>query len=445
MGEVYLIIFGERMFIYFKKRLLLNKLLVFSFIILLPLCTYGQKEVKKLSLNEAIKIGLKNNPEVKSAIENISAAKGRFWSGISLPQPEASVSYEYTPVNSSLSNYGEKTLAVSQIIEFPSNYFLKGKKYSKEEEIAVYKLNLTERSVVNKVKTSYYKVLAKQYQVKLAEENLSISKDFFKKAEIRQNVGEGTNLERLTAKVQYIEAMNNLEIVKNELTTAFAELNNSLGYGKQGFESQLIISDSLEFVEHKIGLEEIYKTIEETNPQIKIAKLNTEIASVEKGLALSSLLPNFNLSYFKQTRDGNNGFYGASFGVSIPLWFMFDQRGKIQEASANQSISESQLQLTMNELELELKSAFTEHENNLKQVKLYINEILPQANEIYRSAFKSFDAGELNYLEYLQARQTLINSQNNYVNALYNYYQSVFKLEELAGEDFSDKIEWRNK
>ena len=419
----------------------MNKLFVLFAIALLPLCIYGQTEIKKLSLNEAVEIGLKNNPEVKSAIENISASKGRFWSGISLPQPEVGVNYEYAPVNSSLSNYSERTFEVRQSFEFPSNYFLKGSKFSKEEEIAVYKLNLTERSIVNQVKTSYYKILAKQFHVKFAEENLLISEDFFKKAEIRQNVGEGTNLERLTAKVQYTEARNNLEVVKNELTTAFAELIFSLGYGEQSYESQLALTDSLVFVDHKISLEKIFKSLEETNPQIKIAQLKYAITSVEKGLAWSSVLPNINLAYFKQTRDGNAGFYGASFGISVPLWFMFDQRGKIQEATANQSISKSELQLTKNEIVLKIKSAFTDHENNLKQVKLYVNEILPQAEEIYRTAIKSYDAGELTYLEYLQAKQTLISSRNNYINALFNHYQSVFRIEEIAGQNIIDKSE----
>jgi outer membrane protein TolC len=421
---------------YVKSRLSGNKLFVLFAVALLPLCIYGQTEIKKLRLTEAVEIGLKNNPEVRSAIENISASKGRFWSGISLPQPEVSASYEYTPVNSSLSNYSEKTLAVSQSFEFPSNYFLKGNKFSKEEEIAVYKLNLTERSVINQVKTSYYKVLAKQYQVKSAEENLVISEDFYKKAEIRQNVGEGTNLERLTAKVQYTEARNNLEVAKNELTTAFAELNYSLGYGKQSYGSNYDLTDTLVFVDHEISIEQIYKSLEETNPQIKIAELNYGIASVEKGLAWSSILPNINFAYFKQTRDGNTGFYGASLGISVPLWFMFDQRGKIQEALANQSISESELQLTKNEIALKLKSAFTDHENNLKQVKLYVNDLLPQADEIYRSALKSYDAGEITYIEFLQAKQTLINAKNNYINVLYNYNRSIFTLEEIVGKSF---------
>ena len=419
----------------------MKKLFVLFAALVLSLNNYGQTGIEKLSLNEAIKIGLKNNPEVKSAIESISASKGRFWSGISLPQPEVGVSYEYAPLKSGLSNYSEKTLAISQSFEFPTNYFLKGSKLNKEEEIAVHKLSLTQRRIISQIKTNYYKVLAKQYQVKSAEENLVISEDFFKKAEIRQNVGEGTNLERLTAQVQHTEAQNNLEVAKNDLKTALAELNYSLGYGKQSYDSNFNLADSLVFIDHEISLEQIYNLFEETNPQIKIAGLNYEIASVEKGLAWSSLLPNINLAYFKQARDGNTGFYGVSFGISVPLWFMFDQRGKIEEASANQLVSESELQLTKNEIALKLKSAFTDHENNLKQVKLYMNNILPQAEEIYRIAIKSYDAGELNFLEYLQAKQTLINSRNNYINVLFNHYQSVFRIEEITGQNIIDKSE----
>ncbi len=408
---------------------------------LFPVCNYGQTENKKLSLTEAVEIGLKNNPEVKSATENISASKGRFWSGISLPQPEVGVSYEYAPVNKSLNNYSEKTLEVSQSFEFPTNYFLRGNKFSKEEEIAVYRLSLTERSVVKRVKTSYYKVLTKQYSVKSAEEIVEISQDFFKKAVIRQNVGEGTNIERLTAKVQYTEAINNLEVARNELTTAIAELNYSLGFGNQSYNTNYSLIDTLAFVDHKISFEEIFKTLEKTNPQVKIAELNYGIASVENGLAWSSLLPNINLAYFKQALDGNTGFYGASFGISVPLWFMFEQRGKIQEASAKRSISESELQQTKNEAALKIKNIFIEHKNSLKQVKLFLNEILPQAEEIYRTAIKSYDAGELTYIEYLQAKQTLINSRHNYINALFNYYQSVFEIEEIAGQNIINNSE----
>jgi cobalt-zinc-cadmium resistance protein CzcA len=123
---------------------------------------------------------------------------------------------------------------------------------------------------------------------------------------------------------------------------------------------------------------------------------------------------------------------------------MLDQRGKIQEAVANQSMAESQLQLAKNEAALKLKNAFTDHQNNLKQVKLYSEEILPQAEEIHRTAMKSYDAGELTYLEYLQARQFLITSRNNYINAVFNHFQSLFRIEELTGQKFIDNAELEN-
>lgn len=400
---------------------------------------YGQeKSINNLGLKNAIELGLKNNPEIQSSRQRISSAKGRFWSGISLPQPEISTQHEWTPIGKSLKGATERTIEVGQSFEFPSNYYLKGSKLNSEEEIAVHQLTLTERSVIYQIKTNYYKVLTKQYQLKSAEENLIISEDFLKKSEIKRSVGEGTNLERLTAKVQYTESKNNLEMIKNELTTAFAELSYALGFGKQIYSTNYTLTDSMVFVDHNISLDKLYQIMESTNPQIKIAELNSHISSVENSLAWSSLLPNFNVAYYQQTRDGNNGFYGAALGVSIPLWFLLDQNGKIQESSAKQAISESEQRVTKNEVSLMLKNAFTDHENNLQQVKLYVNDILPQAEEIYRTAIKSYDAGELTYLEYLQAKQTLINSRNNYINALFNHFQSVFKIEEMIGKNITD-------
>ena len=413
----------------------MNKYFILAVLALFISKLNGQTEINRLSLNEAIEIGIKQNPELMQATENINAAKGKFWNGISLPQPELELNLEYTPVNTSLSNYSERTFAISQSFEFPTNYFLKGNKYSKEEEIALEQYLLKKYELVKQIKSAYFKVLADQSIVKFSEENLIISDNFYKKAQIRYNVGEGTNIEELTAKVQLSEAKNKLEIAKNNLNTSLAELNYVLGYGNQNKTSSLLLTDSLIFTEHNLSLETVYQTAEETNPQIKEAELNNGIAGVEKTLAWSSLLPIFNFAYFKQSRDGDNGFYGASFGVSVPLWFIMDQRGAIQEASANVSISEAQLQQTKNEIRLKLKNAYTSYINNQQQIKTYNDDILPQTEEVYRTAIKSYDAGELSYLEYMQVKQLVINARENYITALFNYNNSLFELEEIIGKN----------
>lgn len=400
--------------------------------------TLGQENKNKsLTLKEAIEIGLKNHPDIKAAIANITASKGRYWSGISLPQPEIVYDNQFISANKGLGN--ERTLSISQSFEFPSIYFLKGNKFSKGEEISIIQLRIIEKNLISKIKTAYYKILSKQNQLKSAEDNLIITEDFLKKSEIRLNVGEGTNIEKLTAKVQFSEAQNYLEITKNELKTSFAELNFALGFGNQFNESNYTLQDTLNFVDYSLNIENLSKLIEENNPQIKIAELNYEISKVDISLAKSTYLPKVNLAYLSQTLDNQSGFHGISAGVSVPLWFMFEQSGKVQEANANQSISENVLQLTKNDIALKLKSSMTDYENNLKQVKLYLNDILPQSEEIFRTASKSFEVGESTYLEYLLAKQTLISSRNNYNTALLSYYQSIFSIEEIVGQNLINK------
>ncbi|HEX9252553.1 MAG TPA: TolC family protein, partial [Ignavibacteriaceae bacterium] len=104
-------------------------------------------------------------------------------------------------------------------------------------------------------------------------------------------------------------------------------------------------------------------------------------------------------------------------------------------ASANESISEALLQQTKNEIRLKLKNAHTSYINNQQQIKTYNDDILPQTEEVYRTAIKSYDAGELSYLEYMQVKQLVINARENYITALFNYNVSLFELEEIIGKN----------
>jgi outer membrane protein TolC len=387
-----------------------------------------------LSLSAAIQIGLYNNPEIKSSIEKINASRGRFWSAISPAPADFSITNDYIPTGLKLNKYGEKTIGVSQSVDFPTNYFLRGSKYSIERTIAENELALAKLCVVSNVKKSYFNVLALQEKIKIAQENCAIAQNFVKKAEVRYSVGEGTNLERLTAKVNYTESLNNIEIQKNHLVAAFAELNFALGYGKE--ESKVYqLTDTLAFIPFDFTLSKLLDDAADINPQLKATKLRVDSYSAEKSLAWSSLLPNFNLAYFnKQVRDDPRGYYGASFSIGIPLWFMLDQRGRIKEASSNVSAAKSELRTANNAVHAKTQAAFAEFKHEENQIQLYVKEIIPQAEEIFRTAVKSYEAGEITYIEFLQAQQTLINARGSYTEALLSYNLSIVTIEEAIGK-----------
>ena len=98
----------------------MRRFFIFIFLVLYS-SAYCQKS--NLGLNDAINIAIKNNPEITKSIHKIKDAKAKHTYGISLPQPNISLSYEYTPDGMGLNNYGERTFEINQSLEFPTRYF----------------------------------------------------------------------------------------------------------------------------------------------------------------------------------------------------------------------------------------------------------------------------------------------------------------------------------
>ncbi|HEX7510096.1 MAG TPA: TolC family protein [Chitinivibrionales bacterium] len=395
---------------------------------------HGETGTMPLTLNSAIEMGLKNNPELTSSAAKIRASNGRFWSAISPPPAEVSTTNDYVPTGQSLNRFGEKTVGVNQSIEFPTNYFVRGSKFKKEAEISRQEYSQAGLTVTAKIKSSYFKALALQEQITIAHENVEIADHFVKKAEIRYSVGEATNLEKLTAKAQYTQALNELDVNKNHLIAAYADLNYALGFGKHE-KKEFELVDSLKIPPCNVPLDTLINDAACNNPQIKINKLREEAYAAEKKLAWSGFLPGITIGVFsKKVRGDTQDYYGASAGITIPLWFMLDQHGKIKEASANLISAQSDSRSMENSVYLAAQHAYTEFMNAEKQVVLYQKELLPQTEEIYRAASKSYEAGEITYIEFLQAQQTLINSRGGYIDALLSYNLSIVAIEESIGK-----------
>ena len=391
------------------------------------------QDVERLSLQDAVTIALKRNPQARASARQIDAERGRFWRGISPPLPSVAVSYEYIPTAGSISQFGERSIGVTQSIDFPTTILFRGMQLASQVSVAEAEHAAASIELTTRVKTAYYNVLAKQKKIELAEENLIIAKDFAQKAETRHNVGEATNLERLTAAVQHTQARNALEAAQNDHKISLGELYFALGRTKEEQQYNIILTDSLKYQPMTETLEQLIERAYTVNPKLTAASGKVSVAARGRTLAWSSFLPNLNASYYRQTVIGNPDSYGISLGMSVPLWFLFEQRGQIQEASANLSIAEYNLQSVNNFISVDVKNIYFELINNERQILLHQTDILPQAEEIYRTAFASYQAGDITYIEFLQARQILISSRNEYVEDLARYCISHAKLEYAVG------------
>jgi outer membrane protein TolC len=127
-----------------------------------------------------------------------------------------------------------------------------------------------------------------------------------------------------------------------------------------------------------------------------------------------------------------------AFGVSLPIWFLFDQRGQVEEAAAAHAIAQSDLRAKRNSVSQAVWNSYQEFTNDDRQVQLCRDDLLPQAQEVYRSALTSFEAGEITYIEFLQARQTLISARSSYIDALFHYNAALGRLEKAVGQSLTE-------
>jgi outer membrane protein, heavy metal efflux system len=388
---------------------------------------------RNLSLSDAEKIARENNPTLKKGVNKIFSAKGRYLSGISPQMPELSLSYDFVPLGTGLGNYEERSLELNQTIEFPLKTIFRAEQLNSTVDLVKAENDVEYLNVINDVRKAYITLQEKHALIRLAEENLTVAGEFRTKSTIRFNVGEATNLEKLTSEVQYNQALNNLEVFKNNYKIALSDLLYSMGLKETYSNYNPEITDSLKYISFDESLENVIDRSKKTNPLILHSEFKKNHSLIGKKIAISSYLPDFTVGYKRQSIDGINNYYGVNLGISVPLWFLFDQRGKLNEANAEIKISENERDEIYNYVRNSVKKAYENLKNSGKQILLYKNTLIPESEEIHRVADAGYQTGEITYLEYLQAKQILVSTRENYVSALKDYNLNLIELEKAIG------------
>ena len=292
---------------------------------------------------------------------------------------------------------------------------------------------MTRLAVAARTKTAFDRVLAKQDILKYAGENLDLAGDFLSKARVRFKAGDVSRLEVMRAEVEVGRAENQVTVAKSTLLTAGAELNALLARDSQ-IETKVV--GKLDTRSGGLQLESLKKRALENRPDLKGAGLRLAAARSARSVAVSSIWPDLNLGIFRQTLAGPNGrtsFWRTSFGLEVPLWAMFRQRGEISEAGAEVAKADSEEEAVRFQVHLDVEVAFRDVKAAEDQVDLFRDRILPVAEQAYDIASRSYREGKAMYLDLLEARRTLAESRIEYAEALFGYRAALSRLEQAVG------------
>lgn len=396
----------------------------------------AQEAETEFSLRRVVATVLRDNPDVIAAEKAYLATSARrLTQRPLLADPVFAVGYEgLASPPPGVGGFDERVLGISQEIELPLKWWTRNQIAGKEVQTAEMDFEFARLEKSTVAKKAYGEVLTTEREKELAEGNLALAEDLLRKARVRLDAGDVARIEVLRAQIEVANAQRDTLQASKNLLMAKAGLNLLMA---RDAHAPLILTDELTFAPIDLDIESLKTMMAEQHPRAKALNYSVAMSRSEVRLSALNFLPDFELGVSRQTIRGVGRFWVAELGFTIPLWFLFRQRGDLQEARANLAQSQAVRVSVQNELILGLENAYHQLHVAEMQVRIYTERLLEEAEELYRIASRSYEEGEASYLEVLDAQRTLRTTRTGYVRTLLEYQSALADLELAVGGEFA--------
>lgn len=387
-------------------------------------------QAELLTKGEAIQLALERSPLVLASKKEWEVAQALARQTGALPDPELELEFEGLSQISGLGEFSERTIGLTQRLEFPLKWWNRRKAGRQQADAArLLAYETTKLDVILQVNIAYDRIALQKDLLGYARENLQLADDVLRKARTRFESGDVPQLEMMRAEVEAGRATSRLTAATNALTVAKAELNTVLARDPA---TPVAVADSLEFLPLEADIEALKQQALTQRPDLSGGGLRVAALRSRQSVAKAALVPDLRVGAFRQRIRGGGGeddFWLVNFALEVPLWAFSRQRGEIAQTRAEVGQAAAELLALRYQVLLETETAYLNLRNAQAQVVLFQQQILPAAERTYQVASRSYDEGKATYLELLEAQRTLTDSRTERAEALFDYRAAVAALE----------------
>jgi len=423
-------------------------------LILLFFCIIKMNAQEVLTVEDAVKIALENNYEIKTASNNLTIDKTNVATGNArmLPVVTASVIDNNRVQNSSqtsqsgvvtqLDNATNNSLGYGVGLDWTVfdglKMFAKYDQLKELQKLGEAQLKLTILTKIGDVTTTYFDLVQQQQQLIALDSTILISNRRLNLSQNRFAIGKASKLEVLNAQVDLNTDRVTLLRQKELFANTKIALNQILARdSKINFE---VVNEII--VDEKLKLEELTILAEKQNPQLEAQIINKRVTELQLKQIRADRYPivKVNTGYNFLDTQSSLGFaaqtsarglnYGFSASLNIFDGFSQNRNEKIAKLELeNSKIAIQQQTLNLNAA---LAIAYQTYSTNLELIALEItNQDI--ANQNLRITIDKLRIGTITNLEFRAAQLNYVNAKVRYSNAQFQAKLSEIALRELAG------------
>lgn len=418
----------------------------------------ARPEAMRLSLDEAIELGLKHNLQLELARQNQRSVHGQVLTVANnlLPSLTAKASTGTQEINlaamgfkaSSLEAFGLPPGAFHEIVKVdttsaqmnmsqqlfnvPAYYLYRAAQ--KADTVA----SLTERNVeggvVVGVGTQYLLALADASLIENAKSLEKVDAEALRQATDAHDAGVGTNLDVLRARVQLQTQQQERIQAENRFAKDKIALNRLMGIPA---DQELILTDAAPYAEFaQLPLEDAKKLAFTRRKDLLSLEAQMEVADRARKAVKYERLPSLAFEGFYGVLGQTGGLYHGVFSamgkLSVPVFQEGQLRGEREVADAQLMGLRQQIASLRVSIEAQIRTAMLDVQSSDELVKVARSNV-DLAKEQLQQASDRFAAGVDDNLPVVQAQATLAAAESQLVRTLYQYNQSKLTLARNTG------------
>ena len=382
----------------------------------LTLCGQAQP----LTLAFARQTALQNHPVVQQSNMYIQQQQSLVKTATTFDP--ISINSSLGQINSGLFDYN---VGISQSFKTPGAYKAERKYLQQNVNIASASAAVTRNELIKNVTAAYYNWLYAWQQYYLLEQLDSNYRDFVNYANKKFDVGETGILEKTNAKTQLSDvrlkkkqAQADINIYESELQQWMVIKEKLIPPVDYSPLSEPLLSDSSNL---------------QSNPLILYNQQQVALAGAIVQVEKAKGLPSFAIGGATQSLDKVSSFNMVNAGVNIPL-FRNGVKARTKAAQINMQIAEKETEKSKLQLTTAYQQLYEQYNKAADQLKYYRTEGLQYAAIILNAAIKSYKAGNIGYVEYVQNVKEAIGIKAGYLLTVNDYNQAIIQINYLLNK-----------
>lgn len=431
------------------------KFLKLYVLVLLLATVYFSQAQEKLSLEDAVKIALQNNYDIKLSKNYEAISKNNVTVGNAgmLPIITGNLTnvqrVESSKVDLSNGGTREADNAKTTNLNYGTSMnwkifdgfqmFANYDRLKELEKLGTINAKLTIQNTVADVIATYYDLAAQEKQLSATETALEVSNIRLKNAKSRYTIGKGSKLELLAAQVDLNTDTTQLLRQQDLIRARKVLLNEILA---RPLETPFEVYDTI-IIDKKLSYQQLKEQSESLNPNLQTAVINQKIAQLNLKQIKGGRYPSVALTSgynFAKSTSPPTGFAiesrsnGLNYGLtaSLNVFNGFQQNRLEKNAKIDIDNSEIELQKIQLNIHSQLLIAFQNYQTNLQLADLELNN-LNVAQQNLNINLERYRLGSIVPLELREAQRNFIDANARYTNAQFEAKLAEISLKEITG------------